>query len=1516
MALTRPKIWDLDTNIEYFKDPLTTLHQGATLANVDVGFVFNRANGLVSNVALYWSESANSFITSFTTSSGTTDTNVTITSYANVTTGHHLPGANVTYNLGSPTQRWGTLYLAGNTIDMAGATIGAINGVMTLTNQSGGSFTVSGSAPGQSTGTFGNIIANSGIASTSTTSGALQVIGGTGISGNLYVGGNLVVAGTQTFLSTETVTTTEYVNTINATNLYSSTIGNAGATLTGATLSLTNVGDTSANIGIIYNHVNTLDANVGSYEIVTNANIGLVYNHVNTLDSNVGSYENTTNANIGALYLGNISTNANLGVIYNHVNTLDANIGSYEIATNANLGTVVNSITSLYTNANANTSAYLSKTALTIGTTGANTIVGGNLVIVGNLFAQGTLTWFNTETVNTTEYVNTINATNVNATIIGNLGTTLTGSLSTAAQPNVTSLGTLTALNITDVGDVSANIGGHTASINAVNANIGLYENTTNANIGTVYNHVNLLDANVGSYENTTNANIGSIFNSVNTLTANLGLYENTTNANIGTVLNNLQTLTANVGSYENTTNANIGLVYNHVNTLDANVGTYETTTSSTLTSHTTSINNINANVGAYEIANNANIGVIFNHVNTLDANVGAYEIANNANIGTVTTNITTLFSNAAAQQTQIISLYTNANANVAAYLPIYAGSLGGTLTTVSQPNVTTLAGLTSFGLVNTTTTAQGNLTIAGNLNVTGNINTIGNIYNVTITGNSGQFFGNLAGFGALYAGIPTGFSIEPQTTVQVSSNFNGYAQLNMQNINSGSLSSADFIVTANNGNANDTYIDLGMASSAYNYPGFGLLRPNDGYLLVYGNTTTRGGNLVLGAGGGGLDNDIIFAVGGFDNTNEFGRIDGTGNVFIIKSAVPSTSTTSGAVQIAGGIGVQGNINAGGNLSVAGNIVIANGIFWANGNIYGGGNSGTTYTSTGPGNITVVGSTLALTVTGPGAVSVGSSTAIPVITTDAYGRISTTTTAAVVAPAGTLSGTTLASGVTASSLTSVGTLGALTVTATITGSVSGSAATVTAASQPSITTLAGLTSFGTSGVTTTAAGNFTITGCLTVNGTTTTVNNTTVETTEFVQTIDATAIRSATIGNIGANHVGAGTYLTSLNATNLSSGTVPSAQVSGTYTGITQVGTLTSLAVTNATTTGNLITTNGVFWANGVTYSSGSGGSGITYTAATTAPLSPVNGAFWYNSSTDILYQRIFDGTNTEWVDQSTPTTFGTISTGQLAVTNATVTNWSATISNGSLGGTAGNQVLMQKLSSSDANVNSLEITETRTATGTSWTTSATRLQEKIDATWMGFIQFNGDTNNAGITFGTGTSTVGPTSIAERIRIDSGGNMVPAATNTYNLGSATSVWATVYGTTFSGVSTTAKYADLAENYLSDIDYTPGTVVIFGGTKEITVSDISHDTRVAGVISTDPAYLMNSEAVGLPVALTGRVPCYVQGPVAKGDRLVNLQTGIAGKLNKELYEPGCIIGKSLETILDNKIKLIEIAVGRY
>ena len=139
------------------------------------------------------------------------------------------------------------------------------------------------------------------------------------------------------------------------------------------------------------------------------------------------------------------------------------------------------------------------------------------------------------------------------------------------------------------------------------------------------------------------------------------------------------------------------------------------------------------------------------------------------------------------------------------------------------------------------------------------------------------------------------------------------------------------------------------------------------------------------------------------------------------------------------------------------------------------------------------------------------------------------------------------------------------------------------------------------------------------------------------------------------------------------------------------------------------------------------------------------------------------------------------------------------------------------------------------------------------------------------------------------------------------------------GATFNTVfakATTAQYADLAEVYTSDQQYPGGTVVVFGGQAEVTQSHNSHDTRIAGVVSTNPAYLMNHNETGVPVALQGRVPCRVLGPVSKGDRVVSSHiAGVAQALDPQQYQPGCIIGKALQAIDSTDISTIEVVVGR-
>ena len=150
-----------------------------------------------------------------------------------------------------------------------------------------------------------------------------------------------------------------------------------------------------------------------------------------------------------------------------------------------------------------------------------------------------------------------------------------------------------------------------------------------------------------------------------------------------------------------------------------------------------------------------------------------------------------------------------------------------------------------------------------------------------------------------------------------------------------------------------------------------------------------------------------------------------------------------------------------------------------------------------------------------------------------------------------------------------------------------------------------------------------------------------------------------------------------------------------------------------------------------------------------------------------------------------------------------------------------------------------------------------------------------------------------------------------------DIGQTNNRFNTVYANSFTGTSAQAQYADLAERYLADADYLPGTVVVFGGPYEITESTESHQRSIAGIISTHPAYLMNeAEEDGLAVALQGRVPCQVKGPINKGDLVVaSDEPGVAQRLNDAQYMPGCVIGKALNSIEDDQIHSIEVVVGR-
>jgi hypothetical protein len=185
------------------------------------------------------------------------------------------------------------------------------------------------------------------------------------------------------------------------------------------------------------------------------------------------------------------------------------------------------------------------------------------------------------------------------------------------------------------------------------------------------------------------------------------------------------------------------------------------------------------------------------------------------------------------------------------------------------------------------------------------------------------------------------------------------------------------------------------------------------------------------------------------------------------------------------------------------------------------------------------------------------------------------------------------------------------------------------------------------------------------------------------------------------------------------------------------------------------------------------------------------------------------------------------------------------------------------------------------------------------------------------------TATVAATADRILLRNASGqGQLVSLYTNALVAGAdaagTAATTATIQGawSLTSGSSLQATYADLAEYYEGDREYEVGTVLVFGGDKEVTTTDAINDTRVAGVVSNTAAYSMNSECAGEKnlIALQGRVPVKVVGRVKKGDMLTTAATpGYAVKaLNPTL---GAIIGKALEDKDTGEAGIIEVAIGR-
>ena len=317
---------------------------------------------------------------------------------------------------------------------------------------------------------------------------------------------------------------------------------------------------------------------------------------------------------------------------------------------------------------------------------------------------------------------------------------------------------------------------------------------------------------------------------------------------------------------------------------------------------------------------------------------------------------------------------------------------------------------------------------------------------------------------------------------------------------------------------------------------------------------------------------------------------------------------------------------------------------------------------------------------------------------------------------------------------------------------------------------------------------------------------------------------------------------------------------------ITSVGTLTSLTVTGNTTSGNLNTA-GIVTASRL----------ISNIATGTAP-------FTVTSTTQVANLNVATAGLATFATTANAVAGANVSgqVGNALVAGTVYTNAQPNIT--SVG------TLTTVTVSGNANVGNILTDNYKYANGTSISFTGTYSNSNVSS-FLAVYGSNTISTTGNITAGNIITTV-----------------LTAGANT-TAGNITGNW-----TLTAGSKLEATYADLAEYYEADRHYEPGTVLAFGGDKEVTIADTG-TTKVAGIVSTNPAYVMNSSCPGehtVALALQGRVPCQVRGSIKKGDMLISAGNGFAHTAPFPIL--GTVIGKSLENF-DGLEGIIEVAVGR-
>ena len=1152
-------------------DPILVFNSGYTgsLAGYSIGLLVNRNLAPLSNygsvnTAWVWDENSQNFVAITTTDTGTGITSINNSGWANIKVG------NITVV---------------NSASFSGVTVDSFTaGNLFATNFSTGNARITGgyidSTPiGVNTASTGNFTTANATAFTGYSATVNTV--------NSTTGNITTLTSTTVNAGTTTAATLNTTNG-NATTLVSTNFSTGNARITGGYADNYPIGAntpstgnfTTANATAYTGYsatINTINSTTGNITTLTSTTVNAGTTTSATL--------NTTNGNATTLVSTNFSTgNARITGGYADNYPIGANTASTGNFTTANATSftgynatinTVNSTTGNITTVNATDVNASTTTTATLNTTNGNAttlvatnlssgnarITGGyadNYPIGANTASTGNFTTANASAfTGYTATVATVNSTNGNITTV----TSTTGNITNLNAVNTTSVnvnstnGNITTLTATTVNAVTATA----TSINATNGNVTTLVatnfSTANARITGGFADNFPIGANTratGAFTTLTSNGATTFTNATQSDNPSTGAVVVTGGVGIGANLNvaGNVTVTGNLTILGNTTILNTETL----NVEDLNV-------------------TVAANASSGAAANGAGLTVAganatFTYLNAddswnLNKKLNATTV-DAAQINVTNANVTNLTFTNAAVTTLYATNFSSANAQIT------GGSLNGTIIGNTTPANATFALLKSTGNIvagsgvnatNYTTGAlvvpggggvgitgdlwvQGPSTFAGNITA-GNIQLSGNI-NVPVGGtfsNTGVFFGNAGGIGALYAGTST-YTALPTTVLQLSGNVNTYAQVNFQNTNSGTKASTDLVLTADNGNDTDGYVDLGINSSTYadaNFPGF---YPNDGYLIHHSALST--GNLVIFSHTEG--SAIKLHVGDYGDANV--KVTVTNNGLRVNTATASTSTTSGALIVNGGVGVAGTVNTT-NLKTA--------------------------------NAVILGGYIDSTPIGPNTASTGNFTTANATSFTGY-NATITTVNSTTGNITTLTSTTVNAGTTTTATLN-----------TTTGNASTLVATNFSSGNSRIT--GGYIDSTPIGPNTASTGNFTTVNATAFTGytvTAATVNSTSGNITTLTSpTINGGVATIATLNTTSANITGG--VATTLVVTNFSSG---NAQISGGYAdGFTLGGnTAASAKVTTLVASGNIVADSGTASTSNVTGAlvvSGTGGLGV-----------------------------------------------------------------------------------------------------------------------------------------------------------------------------------------------------------------------------------------------------------------------------------------------------------------------------------